>query len=185
MSKDIEIEIKLPLLNPSEVRLFLNSHAKLISENVYQKDSYCVPQHRDFLAVQYPFEWLRLRLSPQGSFITYKHYYPPNSEKTDYCDEFETKVDNLASMEKILKSIDIREMVVVEKKRTTWTLDDVEIVIDEVTGLGTFMELEAKRDFQDPQSGKRYLYKVLERLGAHVGDEDYRGYPYRIMAHKK
>ena len=60
-NQDVEIEIKLPLNNPKTVKKFLNKQAKIISKNVFQKDTYFVPPHRDFLNAKYPFEWLRLR----------------------------------------------------------------------------------------------------------------------------
>lgn len=183
-NKDIEIEIKLPLQNPNEVKKFLNKNAKLVSENIYQKDSYYVPIHRDFLAVKYPFEWLRLRKSPKGMFITYKHFFPENVKKTDYCDEFETKIDNFEAMEKMFKSLDFDDVVVVEKVRTTWIFEAVEIVIDDVTDLGCYIELEAKGSFENPIDGKSYLYEVLKKLHAQVGEEDLRGYPFRILEHK-
>ena len=183
-NKDIEIEIKLPLQNPDEVKQFLNENAKLVSENIYQKDSYFVPIHRDFLAIKYPFEWLRLRKSPKGMFITYKHFFPENVKKTDYCDEFETKIDNFEAMEKMFKSLDFKDVVVVEKSRTTWILEEVEIAIDYVTDLGFHIELEAKGSFENPQDGKSYLYRILKKLNAKVGEEDLRGYPFRILENK-
>ena len=183
-NKDTEIEIKLSLQNPDEVKEFLNKNAKSVSENIYQKDSYYVPIHRDFLAVKYPFEWLRLRKSPKGMFITYKHFFPENVKKTDYCDEFETKIDNFEAMEKMFKSLDFKDAVVVEKSRTSWIFEEVEIVIDNVTDLGFYIELEAKESFDNPKDGKLYLYKVLKKLNARVCEEDLRGYPFRILENK-
>lgn len=183
-NKDIEIEIKLPLQNPDEVKIFLNKNAKLVSENIYQKNSYSIPIHRDFLAVKYPFEWLRLRKSPKGMFITYKHFFPENAKKTDYCDEFETKIDNFEAMEKMFISLNLKNAVVVEKSRTSWIFEEVEIVIDDVTDLGFYIELEAKGSFDNPKDGKSYLYEVLKKLNAKVGEEDLRGYPFRILENK-
>lgn len=183
-SNNIEIEIKLPLINPQEVREFLNTHAKLVSENIYQKDSYYVPPHRDFLAEKYPFEWLRLRQSSKDTSINYKHFHPENVEKTDYCDELETKVGDSAVMENMLKSLDFKEVIVVEKSRTTWLFEDVEIVVDEVSNLGSYIELEATKHFENPLDGRPYLFDVLKRLNAQVGEEDLRGYPFRILEKK-
>ncbi len=183
-NQDIEIEIKFPLKNPTEVKRFLNENAKLISENIYQKDLYYVPVHKDFLAVKYPFEWLRLRKSSKGTFVTYKHFFPENVEKTDYCDEFETKVENFEAMKKIFISLDFKEVIAVEKSRTTWIFEQVEVVIDKVTDLGFYMELEAIKDFENPQDGKAYLYQILEKLNAKVGKVDLRGYPFRVLEKK-
>lgn len=183
-SNNIEIEIKLPLINPQEVREFLNTHAKLVSENIYQKDSYYVPPHRDFLAEKYPFEWLRLRQSSKDTSINYKHFHPENVEKTDYCDELETKIGDSSVMENMLKSLDFNEVIVVEKSRTTWLFEDVEIVVDEVSNLGSYIELEATKHFENPLDGRPYLFNVLKRLNAQVGEEDLRGYPFRILEKK-
>jgi adenylate cyclase class 2 len=180
-NKDVEIEIKLPLKNPEEVTAFLNAHAKVLAVNVSQKDSYFVPTHRTFLHCRYPFEWLRLRQSPKGASINYKHFHPENSREHDYCDEFETAVDNPAAMVKILKSLDFQEAVVVEKVRTTWLMNDVEVAIDEVRDLGTFIELEANGHFTNPREAKTHLFYVLKELKAKVGEEDLRGYPFRIL----
>ncbi len=183
-SNNIEIEIKLPLINPQEVREFLNTHAKLVSENIYQKDTYFVPAQRDFLAVKYPFEWLRLRQSSKDTSINYKHFHPENVEKTDYCDELETKIGDSSVMENMLKSLDFKEVIVVEKSRTTWLFEDVEIVVDEVSNLGSYIELEATKHFENPLDGRPYLFAVLKRLNAQVGEEDLRGYPFRILEKK-
>lgn len=183
-SNSIEIEIKFLLINPQEVREFLNTHAKLVSENIYQKDTYFIPQHRDFLAEKYPYEWLRLRESSKDTSINYKHFHPENVEKTDYCDELETKIADSKVMENILKSLDFKEAIVVEKSRTTWIFEEAEIVVDEVVNLGAYIELEAIKHFNNPLDGRPYLFAVLNRLQAKVGEEDLRGYPFRILEKK-
>ena len=180
-NKDIEIEIRFPLQNHNEVKQFLNKNAKLISNNIYQKDLYYIPIHRDFLSVKHPFEWLRLRKSSKGMFITYKHFFPENVKKTDYCNEFETKIDNFEAMEKMFKSLDFENIAIVEKSRTVWIFEEVEIAIDDVTDLGLYIELEAIGNFQNFQEGKSYLYEILRKLNPEVGYEDLRGYPFRIL----
>lgn len=181
VNKDIEIELKFPLKNPKEVIEFLNKHAQLKSKNVFQRDTYFTPAHRDFLNVKFPFEWLRLRESDKGASLNYKHFYPENAEKTDYCDEFETKIDNPQAVKKIFDSLNFKKAVIVEKSRTTWLFEDVEIAIDDVKELGSFIELETTTHFDDPRKGKEYLYKFLKKLNADVGEEDIRGYPFRIL----
>jgi predicted adenylyl cyclase CyaB len=93
-NKDIEIEIKLPLNNVEDVRKFLNDNAKLVSKDIFQRDTYYTPAHRDFLQVKYPFEWLRLRESAREISLNYKHFHPENAEITDYCDEYESGINN-------------------------------------------------------------------------------------------
>ena len=185
VNKDIEIELKFPLLNFDETVIFLEENATPLKKNISQKDFYFIPPHRDFLSVNYPFEWLRLRESEKGFSLDYKHFYPENAEKTDYCDEFQTKMENIEAMKKILKSLDFKEVVIVDKIRSTWIFKDVEIAIDDIKKLGRYIELEAKKHFNDPKEGKTYLYSILKELNAKVGEEELRGYPYRIIEKMK
>ena len=178
---DIEIELKFPLINAEKTKVFLNEKASLVTEDAYQKDIYYTPAHRDFLAEKYPFEWLRLRETKKWLFITYKHFYPKGSEKTDYSDEFETEIWSIEVMQKLFSGLDIEERVIVEKWRTTWQLEDVEIVVDKVSKLWYYIELEATKGFSDPKDWKKYLYEVLERLWIELGEEDYRGYPFVLL----
>jgi adenylate cyclase class 2 len=182
--EDVEIELRFPLENPQEVAKFLNENAELKSKDVFQKDTYYTPQHRDFLVVKHPFEWLRLRETERGATLNYKHFYPEDVLKTDYCDEFESRIDNIQALKKIFESLDFRELIVVEKIRNTWIFGDVEIVIDDVKGLGLFIELEATTHFDDPKKGREYLYSILKKLSAKVGEEDTRGYPFRVLEKK-
>lgn len=184
-NKDIEIEIKFPLNNPAAVILFLDKHAQSIAKNIIQKDTYYTPAHRNFISPKYPYEWLRLRESEKGSSFNYKHYYPENQEVNDFCDEFETKVSFIDTMIKILKSLDFTELCVVDKSRSTWIFKDVEIVIDEVRGLDTFIELEYKGDLENVQEVKTYLHSVLNELDASVGEEDFAGYPMLLLQKPK
>ena len=175
-----EIEVKFPLYNPKQVIAFLNANAKKLTDKDFQKDTYFTPIHRDFLAVKFPYEWLRLRESPKGITLNYKHFYPENVKVIDYCDEFETREDN-ATIMKIFENLNFKELVTVEKKRTTWILKDVEVAIDEVKELGYFIELEMTTSSDNPKEAKKYLYKLAEEIGAEIGEEDYRGYPFLLL----
>ena len=180
-NKDIEIELKFPLLNADEVIKFLNVNGKAEKKGVYQKDTYYTPKHRDFISYEYPYEWLRLRESAKGASLDYKHFHPEGVKKTDYCDEFQTEISDISSFKKILKSLDFKEIVVVEKNRDTWMYKDAEIAIDNVNNLGRFIELELKKQVEEAKEGKDYLHKLLRELNAKVGEEDLRGYPFRIL----
>lgn len=181
---NIEIEIKHPLQNPSEVMEFLNNNAELVKSNIFQKDTYYTLWQRDFLKKEYPYEWLRLRESNKWSSINYKHFYPENEKISDYCEEFETEIDNAESIKKIFANIDIQEAVIVEKNRTIWMFENVEISLDEVTWLWTYIELEITTAFESPQKGKEYLYTIAEKIHAKLWEVDNRWYPYRILENK-
>ncbi len=182
--KHVEIELKFPLLNHKELKEKLDSIAKPGKQNDVQKDVYFNPPHRDFLSKKLVSEWLRLRESKKGSSLNYKNWHKEIDPKSVSCDEFETKIDNTVSLRKLLESLDFRELVTVEKNRSTWNYKDTEIAIDEVRDLGTFIEIEAKRSFANIEEAKKRLYMILEEIGAEVGPQDFDGYPYMLMKKK-
>ena len=68
-----------------------------------------------------------------------------------------------------------------KKERSTWLLEDVEIALDTVEGLGTFIELEAKSESEDIENIHAHLQKVLQMLEAETLPQDRRGYPYQLL----
>lgn len=176
---NIEIEVKFPLYNIKEIISFLNKNAQRKTENVTQTDTYFTPAHKDFLSKKYPYQWLRLRESNKGVILNYKHFYPENQKETDYCNEFETEVNE--NIKQIFQRLDFKELVKVEKIRSTWQLKNVEVAIDEIKELGSFIELEITSNVENPKEAKAYLYKILQEMCAQIGEEDYRGYPFLLL----
>lgn len=182
--KDLEIEIKFALKNPKKVISKLGKIAKTDKKDVYQKDTYYIPSHRNFLKQIPVKEWLRIRESENGFMVNYKNWYTTKKKDERYCDEYETSFEDLEAMKNIFKALDIEEVVVVEKNRNTWHYKDCEVAIDKVTNLGWFVELEIKGKFDSVDEAVKHLYKVLEELDAELGKEDKRGYPYRLLEKK-
>lgn len=178
-NKQTEIELKFPLLNPEELIQRLNKIAKPEQQNLFQKDTYFVPAHRNFLAKEKVNEWLRIRETKNKITLNYKNWYPDGI----HCKEFETNIEDVVALKKIFESLDFKEIVVVEKLRSIWIYKGVEIAIDEVKDLGSFIELESKIDL-DFEDVKKLLYSMLEELKVEVGAQDFRGYPYMLIKKK-
>ena len=47
--------------------------------------------------------------------------------------------------------------------------------------LGSFIEIEAKGNFASIEEAKKHLYEILKELSAEVGEQDFEGYPYKLM----
>lgn len=180
--KHIEVELKFPLLNSNALIEFLNLKANAEKEEV-QKDTYFTPAHRSFLSANPVSEWLRLRESEKGCSINYKNWHKEANQKSITCDEYESKIENIQALRKLLESLDFKKMISVNKKRKIWNYKGVEIAIDEVEGLGSFIELEAK-DFSDIEEAKKQLYSILKEINAEVGEQDFEGYPYLLLKKK-
>ncbi len=183
--KDVEIELKFPLLNHKAVSQRLACLATPKKKNDVQKDTYFVPLNRNFLAKNPVSEWLRIRETNRSCTINYKHWHNEKNKKTIVCDEFETGIENPETLKKILVSLDFKEIVIVEKRRNTWEHKGVNIAIDEVKDLGFFIEVETKGSLSNITKAKQGLYSVLADVGAETGEQDFEGYPYLILKKKK
>lgn len=141
--KDIEIEIQVQVENVEPLRTFLEESAQATGTK-RQIDRYFVPAHRDFLAADPIAEWLRLRDQDGTHSITYKYWHIDSTHHRNYADEFETGIDNIGAMEKMLAALDFKPIVTVDKTRHTWHYQNYEIAIDAVKDLGDFVEIEYK-----------------------------------------
>ena len=83
---------------------------------------------------------LRLRRVGARGILTYKERFPTRSS-IKHQREDETQVDDPEAMELILEALGFTRALVYEKRRETWRLGKIEIVIDELP-FGLFMEIE-------------------------------------------
>ncbi len=83
---------------------------------------------------------LRLRRLKNSAVLTFKERLPSSSE-IKHQREDETLVGDPDSMEAILEALGFRPLLVYEKRRQTWYLDNTQIAVDELP-FGLFMEIE-------------------------------------------
>ncbi|MBW2963851.1 class IV adenylate cyclase [Candidatus Woesearchaeota archaeon] len=180
---DTEIEKKFELSEAS-FRQIKDRLAKFAEfrKSSHQVDEYFTPHHRDFLDYDFPFEWLRIGLRDTKTILNYKHFYPENSTPFSHCDEFETEISDPERLKKIFAAIDMRPLITVDKQREVFIVDDeLEVVLDNVKGLGYFMEIETLKDFGSIEAGTQAIFDMARRLGLDVGKTVERGYPYLVM----
>jgi len=152
----------------------------------YQKDEYYVPKHRNFIDKRPVDEWLRLRESKINS-ITYKKWHYDSEGKSNYCDEYETNVNDIVQMRNIFKAVNMELVITVEKDRSSWLIDDYEVSIDQVEGLGQFVEVEYKGEDAnvDPKEVTKDMVKFLKAAGCKKIQRNYLGYPFMILYPKE
>lgn len=182
MSKheDIEIEAKFEVLDINSLKQWLLKFTTF-DEEIKMVDDYYIPAHRDFLAVEYPYEWLRLRTDSKGSSINYKYWYPPNEPESTHCDEFETSVADASKMKMIFKSLDINKVATVDKHRTVYNAGNMEFALDHIKDLGWYLEIEYKGTELNIVEVNEEFKKLFKQLKEFLGDRNYRGYPYMIL----
>ena len=178
--KNVEIELKYPIRNSTQIIEKLNKIAEIKKRDYYQKDTYYIPAHRNFLEKKPISEWLRLRDSKTRSTINYKNWHNSKGDAVS-CDEFETTIEDTDMIVNIFKKLNFKEIIIVEKTRNTWFYKNVEIAIDNVAQLGEFIELEAKGNFSSIENAKKHLYCLIDELNIETGSQDFLGYPFRLL----
>lgn len=181
----IEVEVKIPLSAKefSQLKQALEARAKF-EKKTLQVDEYYTPAHKNFLNFEFPFEWLSIRKRGDKAILNYKHFHPENVEITTHCDEFETEVKNIESLEKLLKALDFKQLVVVEKERELFNAGDFEISLDSVRNLGYFVEIEALKSFGSVEDTRKKIFSFAQSFGLDVFSSDKRGYPFMLLKKK-
>ncbi len=109
---------------------------------------------------------LRLRKTDKTTTLTYKEKVAGDSDFKHQI-EYETVVSDVDGMENIIKKLGYKLAVIYEKRRKTWKLGKVEVVLDELP-FGYYMEIEGAMD--DIMDAER-------ALGADDLEPEARGYP--------
>src|SRR3989344_8878427 len=136
--REIEIKIKVKNLKAVEQRL-LAKGAK-ISEPIEQRD--VIYSSKEMVE--------RFEVSKEGDLITRirrlknKTILTLKQQRSNEMDnlEYETEISDPEAMHQILLALGQKPVVKVSKQRRTCKLADYEICLDEVEGLGTFVEFE-------------------------------------------
>ena len=162
---NIEVEIKVRIDNLAEMREKVEKIGKLV-KSIRQVDEYYAPVHRDFYnAKPHPFEFLRIRTNPDKVMLEYcKSVNKRDDGDYDYAEEYETEIKDPEEMRQILERLDFKKALVIDKHREYWLCGDIEIALDEIKDLGSFVEAEAKGDFTDFREAKNACFAMLKNL---------------------
>ena len=148
------IEIKARLETPAQTRKWVEELADGPPATLMQEDTFFnVPEGR--------FK-LRLVGSGQGQLIFYRRRDQAGPKLSEY--EI-VPVADAARLGKVLgRALGVRG--VVRKRRAVYMAGRTRIHLDEVEGLGSFIELEVVlREGEDAESGRREAEELMERLG--------------------
>ena len=185
-----EVEVKLRASHDA-IRPALAEADAVFVERVTQVDTYYDAPHRDFAETD---EALRLRRETRESDVegeldrrsdddpaqadqgaattklTYKGPLVDADSKTR--EEHETGVDDGDTAEAIFDGLGFEPAAVVEKHRTFYELDGYTVTLDQVAGLGEFVEVEAEAEASDDVASVREgAFDVLRTLGFDPTDQ--------------
>ncbi len=180
--KYTEVERKYRIADPDLLRARLKETGATGHGQTRQIDTYYNAPHRDFLSHDIVSEWLRVRDEDGVASLNLKRWLPLGAAEQTHCDEFESTVTDGHAVRQLLAALDFPQLVTVDKTRETWTLNDtVEVAVDTVTGLGSFVEFEYIGAATTVEDATLELTRAIDKLNVGLGERDRRGYPYQLL----
>jgi adenylate cyclase class 2 len=169
--KEIEIKVRYDRSEREKIVSHCAEQGFLDCGTQRETDRYFTPAHKNILAQD---EALRLRhLEPAGDGDAWRVTYKGRneSEALHSRKEIETSAGDGAALLEILERLDFQTVATVEKNRHSFSKDGVTICIDEVTGLGDFLEIEILAE-EGEAAQARAEESVMDVLTA-IGLSDY------------
>jgi len=161
----IEVEVKVPAsLDDAEERLRGLGAERAVEKT--QVDTYFTAPHRDFAETD---EALRVRRENGDAYVTYKG--PKMDETTKTREEHETGVADADTARAVFESLGFEVFGTVEKHRRVYELDGATVALDDVEGLGEYVEVEVERTVdEDADTARKAVFSALERIGLDPDD---------------
>ncbi|MBX3434251.1 MAG: class IV adenylate cyclase [Pirellulales bacterium] len=164
-----EVEQKFRVDDLDAIRARLEQFGATRGETCDQSDSYFRHPVRDFAATDEAF---RLRRSGASGVLTYKGPKLDATTKTRVEHEalLADGAANLATADVMLQALGFAPVAVVAKRRETWSFPGpggpIEVALDEVVGVGAFVELELAVTEPDARSAESPLDAARTNLAA-------------------
>lgn len=175
MKKEVEVKVRVESLDGFMAKL--TEQGFEIGESIRQDDMLFINYEGDFLAFPEGANYLRIRQQKkgEGDAAVEKSFFTLKRGEEMATIERETEIANPASMRDALLYMGYREVVRVIKARRKAKHGEYEICIDDVEGLGKFIEVE-KMTEQDPAVAQAELLALLETFGVDIKERVMNGY---------
>jgi adenylate cyclase class 2 len=164
----LEVELKFRVAEPSRLESALAGLAVVWGESVEQLDLYWAHPARDFARTD---EALRVRTVGERNWITYKGPKLDGATKTRRELELPLGVgeETFAAWREMLSALGFRAVAEVRKQRRlgalAWQGREVEVALDTLFELGTFVEFELSADEASVDAARVSLLELAEKLG--------------------
>jgi adenylate cyclase class 2 len=156
----LEFELKVRISSLDPVREQLIRHSARFCGRVHEHDIYYNAPHRDFGVTD---EAIRVRYTNDHAVVTYKGAKIKTSALKAR-EELNLVVDSGAVFERMLDRLGFTRTAEVNKWRENYRLSDAAITLDEVEGLGTFVEIEILAEDENSGTAVR-IEKIAKEIG--------------------
>jgi len=169
----IEAELKFKVDNLRDIERKVKDMGGELIKSTYDIDKYFAHPNRNFSETDESFR-IRTELNNDVKkyHLTYKGPKLLDAKLGKSREEYEMVFedsngsrDNFLAMNNILAGLGFEKSGGVEKSRKTYKLDGIEICIDDVLGLGEFVELEIKCEVDGVELAVKQMRELAVKLG--------------------
>lgn len=121
----------------------------------------------------------RVRYTPSEITLNMKRL----TDQDGVWEEIETTIHDGDVAERIMVAMGAEPAVVVQKKRQSGHFGEIEVQIDEVESLGTYLEVAMQVD-QESGRARKLIDQLLRELGIPADRVELRGYPVILLEHQ-
>jgi len=138
---DIEVEAKARIGDHEDICRMLESRGAVFEEKVLHRDTYYAHPSRNYVSTD---EAIRVRTVIREEGVEYRMTYkgPRLDAVSKTREEVEVGVDSGEAAGKLLERLRFKPVATVTKKRLFYSLPPLKITVDDVEGLGRFVEVE-------------------------------------------
>ncbi len=168
-----EVEVKAQVKNLSAIKEACQKLGARWSLSCLQQDVLFLHSELEFKDIQKDTPVLRIRTQGERVYLTLKKRSGTALVKI----EEEMVVSDAMTAERILTHMGYHEVLRLSKKREEGVLGDITICLDEVEGLGAFIEVEKLiAEDADSVAPQQELWNFLQSLGLSEADRVFQGY---------
>ena len=177
-----EIEVKVKTKDSESVIRTLEAAGCVFSDPIHQDDTTYAESRESMDAFMRCKRFLRIRVAGNGDVIFTVKYDEKRHEIGMAAIEHEVKVDSRDELEQMILLMGFQRIVQVKKMRRKTMYKEYEICVDDVEGLGSYMEIEklAEKD-ADPRAVHEELVGVLESLDIDMLGRVNKGYDILML----
>lgn len=154
-----EVEVKYRIEDASKMKRLLDQKCKFLRRED-QQDEVLLFNKSSFDDFVQGEAVMRVRSINNKSILTMKKYVSQDSSQ-----EYECEISSKSEVIGILKGIGFRTVVEINKVREVYSYDDVTVVLDEVEGLGSFLEIEIVCSEEKKDEALERVKLVSKQLG--------------------
>lgn len=176
-----EVEVKARIKDKTEMIKKLEALGCKFSELIVQKDTVFVPLHVMSVPTDVGVPVLRIREQNGKYTLTMKIRLTNGLDKQ----ESETDIEDPVAMKEIILSCGFKQTVSFQKTRQKTKYKDWEVCVDEIEGLGYYMETEELSEDGDSATMQANMFAFLQTLGVQQSDLEEFGYDVILWRHQQ